>query len=104
MRERERWNVGVIVVGVSGGGESVDLVNALKGDTVCLVRTSDEEKSGFELLEENNTLATEASREENKDAAGFETCAELRSVVFLGAGLTCNFISRIPLSLFDHWS
>jgi hypothetical protein len=44
-----------------GSGDGVDLVDALKGDTVDLVGSGDEEEAGVESLEEDDTLSTETS-------------------------------------------
>jgi hypothetical protein len=91
--------------GDAGGcGDGVDLVDALKGDTVDLVGSGDEEEAGVESLEEDDALSTETSGEEDEDAAGFESLTELGDVMHLFAGVTGDLISGIPLCLFDHWS
>jgi len=87
-----------------GGGDGVNLVDALKRDTVDLVGSGDKEEAGVESLEENDALSTETSGEEDENAAGFESLAELGGLVHLFAGVTGDLVSWIPLCLFDHWS
>ena len=42
---------------LGAGGDSVNLVDALEGHTVNFEGTANEEETGLELLEENNSLA-----------------------------------------------
>jgi len=51
-------------------GNHIRLVDSPKGYTIDFVRTSDQEEAGSELLEENNTLATESPSKKNKDGSG----------------------------------
>jgi len=54
---------------VDNGGGGNDLVGdgSSEWDTVDLVRSSDEEKSGLELLQEDNSLASSGTGEEDED-------------------------------------
>ena len=60
-----------------GGGHGVNLVDALDGDTVNLVGSGNEEESRIELLEEDDSLSSESSGEEDEDATSFEASSEL---------------------------
>mmetsp|Transcript_18549 Transcript_18549/g.71600 ORF Transcript_18549/g.71600 Transcript_18549/m.71600 type:complete len:240 (+) Transcript_18549:63-782(+) len=73
-----RLEVGVVELGrnlnlrnidLGGGGDHVGLVHTTNGHSVNLEGASDEEKSGSELPQENNTLATEAACEEDEHGA-----------------------------------
>lgn len=64
-------------INLSRGGNNESLVDTLKWDTVSLVGTSDEEESGFELLQENNTLSTETTSQKDQDGTGSDGLAEL---------------------------
>ena len=97
-------NVNTGEIDLGGGSDGVNLVDALKRDTVDLVGSGDKEEAGVESLEENDALSTETSGEEDENAAGFESLTELGGVVHLFAGVTGDLISGIPLCLFDHWS
>ena len=62
-------NLGDINTGsadLGGGSDGVDLVDALERNAVDLEGATHEEESGFELLEENNALSTEATGSEDK--------------------------------------
>jgi len=93
-------NAGDIDLGAGGNG--VDLVNALKRHAVDLVGAGDQDESGFELLEENNSLSAEPTGEEDKDAAGGNATSELSGFRLLGADASLLVISGVPLELFDH--
>merc|ERR1740139_873788 len=62
-----------------GGGDGVNLVDALKRNTVDLVGSGDQEEAGVKSL------------------------TELGGIVHLFAGVTSNLVGWIPLCLFDHW-
>lgn len=59
------------------GGDHVTGVDTSERDTVDLERTSDEENTLVKSLEEDNTLAAEATGEENEDGTGLEGRARL---------------------------
>lgn len=89
-------------VDLGAGGESVDLVDALKRHTVDLVGATDEQETRLELLEADNSLATETTGEEDEDTAGLDTLAKLGGGSFLGSDTSFDILSRVPLELFDH--
>ena len=91
-------------VNLSAGGQSVSLVHSLKGNTVDLVGAGNEEETRGELLEENNTSATEATSEEDEDAAWNNALSELSNLV-LGALLVVLLlvVSGVPCELLDHF-
>ena len=97
-------NINSLDVDLGGGGQSVSLIHSLEGDTVDLVGAGNEEEARGELLKENNTAATEATSEDNKDGAGGNTLAELGSLV-LGALLVVLLlvISGVPCELLHHF-
>ena len=64
-------------VEAGGGGDNVAGVNTADGDTVDLEGTGDEENTLVEVLEENDTLATEAASEEDQDGTRLEALADL---------------------------
>lgn len=78
-------NIGDINLG--RGGNNVSLVNTSNGNTVHLERTSDEEKTRVELLEENDALATETTGEEDENGSGGDGGLELGLLVDLAVGL-----------------
>lgn len=59
------------------GGDHIAGVHAAEGNTVDLEGTSNEEDTLVEVLEEDDTLATEAAGKENQDGAGLEGLAVL---------------------------
>ena len=56
-----------------GSGDNVTSVDSAEGNTVDLERTSNEENALWEVLQEDDTLATEATSEENKDSTRSES-------------------------------
>ena len=88
---------------LGGGGHGVDLVNTLKGDTVDLVGSGDEEETGIKSLEHNDSLSTESSGEEDEDATGFKSGSELGGFLNLSSVGSSDVICGVPLELFDHW-
>lgn len=84
------------------GSDGVNLVDALDGDTVDLVGSGNEEHSRVKSLEEDDSLSSESSGEEDKNASGFETSSEFRSVVGLSSSCTGDVVGWVPLELFDH--
>jgi hypothetical protein len=65
------------------------VVYAAKGHTVGLEGTGDEENTLRELAQEDNTLAGEATREEDEDCAGLEGVAVFGGVGGLARLLSC---------------
>jgi hypothetical protein len=55
-----------------GSSDNVAGVDAAEGNTVDFERTSNEENTLAEVLQEDDTLATETTSEENKDGTGGE--------------------------------
>jgi len=89
-------------VNLGAGGEGVDLVDALKGHTVDLVGSGNKEQAGTELLEADDSLATEATGEEDENATRFDSLTELGGSCLLGSELSLDILGRVPLELFDH--
>jgi len=67
--------VETVDVDLHGGGDDVAGVNPTQGDAVDLEGTGDEEDTLIERLEEDDTLAAEATSEEDQDSAGLEGLA-----------------------------
>ena len=88
---------------LGGGSHGVNLVDALKRNTVDLVRSSDEEETRIESLEHNNSLSTESSGEEDENATGFKSRSELGGLLDLSSVGSSDVIGGVPLELFDHW-
>lgn len=63
------------------GGNDISGIDSSKWDTVELVGTGNEEDTLWEVLEKDNTLATETASEEDKDSARLETGAWLSALV-----------------------
>jgi hypothetical protein len=95
-------NVNTGEIDLGGGGHGVNLVDALDGDTVDLVGSGDEEESGIQFLEEDDSLSTESSGEEDEDISGLEVSSQLGGVLGLGSDLTGDVVGGVPLELFDH--
>lgn len=62
-------------VNLLGGSDHVAGVDSSERNTVDLEGTGDKENSLREGLEENDTLATETTSEEDQDSTGDEGCA-----------------------------
>lgn len=67
-------------INLGGGGNNIGLVDATQRHTVDLVRTSDEQKTAFELLQDNDTLALVAASQQNSDGARSDRGAKTRSL------------------------
>ncbi len=80
-------NLDVSDVDLGRGGDNVGLVDTSDGDTVDLERTSDEKKTGVELLQEYDALATETTSKEDEDGTGGDGRLELGGLVDLAVGL-----------------
>jgi hypothetical protein len=59
------------------GRDNISGVDPSEGDAVDFERTGNEEDTLLEVLEEDDTLATETTGEEDDDGAGGERCANL---------------------------
>jgi len=108
----------VVLLNVQGSGESdlglggdhVGLVHTAERHTVKLERTGDEEKTGVELLEEDNSLSTVLAGEEDEHSAGGDGSTELGLVVLVdpasvggipgselaASTVAANVLSRVP--------
>lgn len=64
-------------VNALGGGDNVAGVDTAEGDTVDLEGTGDKEDTLLEVLEEDDTLATEAASKENQNGTGLKALANL---------------------------
>lgn len=73
----EGLGVNAADVDTLGGGDHVAGVDTADGDTVDLEGAGDEENTLVEVLEEDDTLATEAASEEDQDGTGLEALADL---------------------------
>ena len=60
------------------GGDHVAGVNSSEGNAIDLEGTGDKENTLVEVLEEDDTLATESTSEEDQNSTGLEAFAELR--------------------------
>lgn len=75
-----------------GGGDHVTRVNSSQRNAVDLEGAGDEENTLVEVLEKNDTLATEAASEEDQDGTGLEALTELggtQSLADLCAQIQC---------------
>ena len=82
------YNVNTGEIDLGGGSDGVNLVDALDGDTVDLVGSGDEEESGLESLEEDNSLASISAGEEDKNAAGGDAGADFGSFLNLSSAVS----------------
>lgn len=64
-------------VNALAGGDHIAGVHPTERDTVDLEGTGNEENTLVEVLEEDDTLATEAAGEENQNGTGLEALADL---------------------------
>lgn len=76
-----------------GGGDHVAGVDTADGNTVNLEGTGDEENTLVEVLEENDTLATEAASEEDQNGTRLEALTELS-----GTQSLANLYAQIHVS------
>ena len=89
-------------VDLLGSGDGVDLVDAFEGHAVDLLGAGNEEQTGVEPLEANNSVTTISAGKQDQDLAGLNTLAQLGNTSLLGSGLSLNVLCGIPLELFDH--
>jgi hypothetical protein len=73
----EGLSVNTANVDAGAGGNHVAGVDTAKGNTVDLEGTGNEENTLLKVLEEDNTLATEATGEEDQDSTRLEAFPEL---------------------------
>lgn len=74
-------------VNLGGGGDNVGLGNSSQGDTVESERTRDEQETGIELLQEDDSLSSESTGQEDEDGTGGDGGSELGLADSLSAGL-----------------
>ena len=98
-------NINSLEIDLCACGQSVSLVHSLEGDTVDLVWASNEEKTGWELLEEDDTSATESSGKEDEDATWDNAPSELSSLGALSRLLVvlAFIVSGVPCELLYHF-
>jgi hypothetical protein len=63
-------------VNLGGGSNDIGSVDTLHGDTIDLVGTSDQQKTGVEGLEADDTLTTETTSKEDEDSSGSDAAAD----------------------------
>ena len=95
-------NVDALEVDLGAGGDGVNLVDAFERHAVDLVWAGHSEQTTVQSLQENNSLATESTREQDENSAWLETLAKLGDAGLLGSGLSGDVLCGIPLELFDH--
>ena len=90
-------DVNTVDIDLGGGGNDEGLVEAAERDTVDGVRAANKKKAAGELLQEDNALATEATREHDEDGAGCDGLAKLGGLGLEVAvvGLV-GVLSRVP--------
>lgn len=74
-------------VNLGGGGDNVGLGDSSQGDTVESERTRDEQETGIELLQEDDSLSSESTGQEDEDGTGGDGRSELGLADSLSAGL-----------------
>lgn len=95
-------DVGSLSLHLRARRDRVDLVDALEGHAVDAEGTADEKQTGLELLEEDDTAASIASRSQDEHTALLDTLAQLGSLRLLSTGLTFLVLCWVPIELFDH--
>jgi hypothetical protein len=65
-------------VELGGGSDDISGVYSSEGDAVNFEGTGDEENTLGQMLEDDDTLATEATSKEDNDGTGLERLADLR--------------------------
>jgi hypothetical protein len=97
-------NINTLDIDLGAGGQGVSLVDSLEGDTIDLVGAGHEQEAGRQLLEEDDTSASEAAGEQHEHAAGGNSLSELGGLD-LGALLVVLLliISGVPCELLDHF-
>jgi hypothetical protein len=74
-------------INLGGGSNDIGSVDTLQGDTVDLVGTSDQQETGVESLEADNTLTTETTSKEDEDGSGSDAAADSGSLGRLARNL-----------------
>lgn len=74
-------------VNLGGGGDNVGLGDSSQGDTVESERTRDEQETGIELLQEDDSLSSESTGQEDEDGTGGDGRSELGLAGSLSADL-----------------
>jgi len=75
------------------------LVDSSEGNTVDFMGSGDQEKSGLQLLKENNSLAFVSTDKEDKDLTSFDILSESGGLVgsLNSASGVLLILSRVPL-------
>ena len=87
-------------VDLGGGGDDIAGVYSSQGNTVDFEGTGNEEDTLFDVLEDDDALAAEATSKENYDGAGLEGLADLcRADGLAGLGLELAMLQLMyPIS------
>merc|ERR1719230_1300339 len=80
--------VDTLEVDLGRRGDGVNLVDAFEWHAVDLVWAGDQKHARGKLLQENNSVATESTSEQDEHSAWFETLAQLGWVSLLGSWLS----------------
>ena len=100
---RDLGGIDSFKVNSCGCWKSIDLVNALKRNTINFMGSGNQEETWSELLKENNSLSSEAAWEEDKYLTGFDARSEFGSIALFSSGFSFDIFGRVPLKCFDHW-
>jgi len=86
-------------INLSGGGDDSALVNSSKRNTVELIRSSDQKKSGLKLLKEDDSLSLESTDQKDQNLAWGDVLSESNRLGGLSGTLTdlLLVVSRVPL-------
>ena len=101
--------VHTLQINLGRSSDDISGVDPSEGNTIDFERTGDEENALGEVLEDNDTLAAEATSEKDNDGTGLERLARLRRADGL-AGLELQ-LAEVQLLLIDpvrnsqslHW-
>merc|ERR1712195_400308 len=88
-------------VDLGAGAEGIDLVHSSDWDTIDLVRSSNGEKAGLELLEADNSLSFESTCEEDEDLTWCDT-SSLWSFWSVSCWSFFLIICWVPCVFLDH--
>lgn len=86
--------VNSLEIDLGAGGDDVAVVHSSERDTIDLEGTSHEEDTLRQMLQENNTLATETTSQEDQDGTRLEAFPELRRLNALANLLFCINMSE----------
>lgn len=88
-------------INLGGGSDDIGSVDTLHGDTVDLVGTSDQQKTGVESLEADDTLTTETTSKKDEDSSGSDAAADGSSLDslarLLGLGNILSWVEAASL-------